>query len=148
MKRLAGIRKSKSEQMARVRSKDSAPERMVRKLLALNGVRYRLHRRDLPGTPDVFVPRLRLAVFVHGCFWHGHEGCSRASLPKTNVDFWKNKLIGNMERDKRVKEAITKRNLEYSVIWACDKTAIIHACEAIGARYHDREKGVVHIGSS
>lgn len=85
--------------MSRVRSKDMKPEMAVRRLTHGMGYRYRLHRRDLPGTPDLVFPSRRKVVFVHGCFWHSHPGCRRAMLPKSNRDFWQAKLQRNAERD-------------------------------------------------
>src|ERR1700688_135355 len=89
---------TKSEQMSRVRAQDTKPERLLRKLLSDRGVRYRLHVKSLPGKPDIYVPRLGLAIFVHGCFWHGHD-CPRGTAPKSNVDFWNCKLSRNIARD-------------------------------------------------
>ncbi|MBD5657258.1 MAG: DNA mismatch endonuclease Vsr [Candidatus Eremiobacteraeota bacterium] len=99
------------ERMARVRTKGTAPELEVRSLLSREGVRYRLHRRDLPGTPDVYVPRLRLAIFVHGCFWHGHD-CRRGSRPKTNTTFWNVKILRNIARDGRTRTELTDLGIE------------------------------------
>jgi DNA mismatch endonuclease (patch repair protein) len=91
----------RSEVMSRVRSKDTKPELAVRRALHAIGYRFRLHRGDLPDKPDVVVPKYRTALFVHGCFWHRHPGCTKARLPKNNADFWREKLQGNVERDER-----------------------------------------------
>ena len=86
--------------MAAIRSKDTGPEMFVRRLVHAAGFRYRLHRRDLPGRPDLVFPQFRLAVFVHGCFWHGHD-CDRAQRPRTNTEYWGPKIEGNVKRDQR-----------------------------------------------
>lgn len=110
----------RSEIMARVRSRDTRPELVVRKLAYGLGYRYRLHARELPGRPDlVFRPR-RKVVFVHGCFWHGHPGCSLARVPKSRTAFWEAKFETNKARDARVGKAL--RAIGYSVltIWECE----------------------------
>jgi DNA mismatch endonuclease, patch repair protein len=91
-------RTQRSANMAAVRSKDTQPELLVRRSLHAAGFRFRLHVRDLPGNPDVVLPRLRYALFVHGCFWHGHY-CKRGNLPTTNVAFWSKKIETNLQRD-------------------------------------------------
>src|SRR5262249_31478396 len=87
--------------MSRIRGKNTAPEKRVRCLLHALGYRFRLHRTDLPGTPDIVLPRYKKVIFVHGCFWHGHSGCRRAALPTSNRQFWKSKIAGNKCRDKK-----------------------------------------------
>jgi DNA mismatch endonuclease, patch repair protein len=109
----------RSEIMARVRSKNSRPELLVRKLVFSLGHRYRLHARDLPGQPDLVFRRPQKAIFVHGCFWHRHGGCALARLPKSRVDFWVPKLEGNRRRDQRTKRALTKRGWKVLTIWEC-----------------------------
>jgi DNA mismatch endonuclease (patch repair protein) len=125
---------TKSEQMARVRSRDTAPERLVRALLTARGVRYRLHRKDLPGRPDVYVPRLRLALFVNGCFWHGHA-CPRGRLPATNVSFWHPKIARTVERDARAIAALAERDIAAQVLWTCEEPAFAAVADAIAVRY-------------
>lgn len=104
--------------MSRIKGKDSIPETRVRSALHKEGYRFRLHRRDLPGTPDLVLPKYRTAVFVHGCFWHGHD-CHRFSWPKTNVAFWRKKILENRKRDKRVTEALEAMGWKVFVIWLC-----------------------------
>ena len=87
--------------MGRIRGKDTKPELRVRKALHAAGYRFRLHRKDLPGRPDITLPRHRTVIFVHGCFWHGHEGCKANRIPKTNPEFWSAKIDRNRERDAR-----------------------------------------------
>jgi DNA mismatch endonuclease, patch repair protein len=106
--------------MASVRQKGSRPEMIVRKLVHRMGYRYRLHRRDLPGSPDLVFPRLKKVVFVHGCFWHRHEGCSRASNPKTRSSFWGDKFARNVERDAQVETALRRAGWRVLVVWECD----------------------------
>src|SRR5690606_24445799 len=91
----------RSALMSRIRGEDTTPERIVRKLLWHAGYRYRLHRADLPGRPDIVLPKYRKVIFVHGCFWHQHPGCNKATIPKTRREFWMAKLHGNRERDER-----------------------------------------------
>lgn len=109
----------RSKTMAAVRQKDTGPEMLVRRLLHRLGYRYRLHRRDLPGKPDIaFGPRKKV-VFVHGCFWHGH-GCSKGKLPKSRLEYWAPKIEANIERDE--KRVLELRNMgwESCVIWQCE----------------------------
>lgn len=106
--------------MARIGSKDTQPELTVRRLLTEMGLRYRLHRRDLPGKPDiVFGPR-RLVLFVHGCFWHRHRGCRMASMPSANAAFWQTKFDANMARDRRNTAALKRAGWRVAVIWECE----------------------------
>lgn len=125
---------NKSAQMANVRSKNTAPEVLVRKLLSSRRVRYRLHRSDLPGTPDIFIGRLRLAIFVNGCFWHGHL-CKRATLPKTNSTFWKTKIDSNVKRDLKTRAALDARAVETVVMWTCELKDMQLTIERIAQRY-------------
>ena len=97
--------------MAAVRSENTRPEILVRRTLFSLGFRFRLHRKDLPGCPDIVMPKYRIAIFVNGCFWHAHAGCRRASVPESHRDFWTEKLKRNTERDRRVWEcALTTRD--------------------------------------
>jgi DNA mismatch endonuclease (patch repair protein) len=103
-----------------VRCRDTSPELAVRRALHARGVRFRLHRRDLPGRPDIVLPRYRLCIFVHGCFWHQHSGCERSRLPKTNAVFWGKKLSGNVRRDTAVVEALRSQGWTVEIVWACE----------------------------
>src|SRR5256712_6187240 len=89
----------RSRIMAAIKGKNTTPEKIVRSLLHQMGYRFRLHQRTLPGVPDIVLPIHKKVIFVHGCFWHGHSGCKRASLPKTNKSFWRKKILGNKARD-------------------------------------------------
>jgi DNA mismatch endonuclease (patch repair protein) len=110
----------RSRVMSRVKGRDTRPERIVRSLLHRMGYRFRLHRKDLPGKPDVVLPRHRKVVFVHGCFWHGHEGCRRATRPKTRPEFWNRKIDSNMERDARAQRELEAMGWDVLVVWQCE----------------------------
>lgn len=112
----------RSAMMAAVRGKDTGPERAVRAALLSAGYRYRLHRRDLPGAPDIVLSRFRVAVFVHGCFWHGHR-CPRGRRPTSNIDFWNAKLDKNVARDRRNRAALRTAGWHVMVIWECSLAA-------------------------
>jgi DNA mismatch endonuclease (patch repair protein) len=105
--------------MSGIRARDTKPEVLVRKALFRAGFRFRLHRRDLPGSPDVVLPGRRVAVFVHGCFWHAHDGCRYAKTPATRREFWESKLAANVERDKRAREALLSAGWRVLVVWEC-----------------------------
>lgn len=111
--------------MSRVRGKDTKPEMAVRRMLHRDGYRYRLHRRDLPGTPDLVFPSRRVALFVHGCFWHRHEHCRRASTPKTRVAFWENKFRRNVERDRINLNRLEQQGWRVIVVWECETTDLL-----------------------
>ena len=105
--------------MARVRSVDTAPEMLVRRLVHRMGYRYRLHRRDLPGTPDLVFPRRRCVIFVHGCFWHQHA-CPRGTRPTSNHDFWNRKLDSNVRRDRYNTAALRRNGWHVLTVWECE----------------------------
>lgn len=109
----------RSDIMSRIRSKDTKPELLVRKLLFHAGFRYRLHVKTLPGHPDVVLPRWKVVVFVHGCFWHGHAGCPKATVPATRREFWEAKIRGNRERDEREIQALLAAGWRVLVVWQC-----------------------------
>lgn len=106
--------------MSRIRSQDMAPEMYVRRLVYGLGYRYRLHRKDLPGKPDLVFPGRRKVIFVHGCFWHQHAGCKGGHIPKSNQDYWIPKLERNKARDKKVKEELRSKGWDVLVIWECE----------------------------
>ncbi|MTV39946.1 very short patch repair endonuclease [Duganella radicis] len=111
---------ARSAVMSRVRGKDTRPEMIVRKLVFAAGYRYRLHVRTLPGSPDLVFPSRRKVIFVHGCFWHRHENCSLARIPKSRVEFWTEKLNGNRARDERAFQALAQAGWEVLVLWECE----------------------------
>lgn len=109
----------RSRLMARIRSKDTKPEMAVRRMLHAMGCRFRLHRRDLPGNPDIVLPSRRLCIFVHGCFWHLHRNCPASHLPKSRKAWWRNKLEGNSARDKRRAAALRRLGWRVGAVWEC-----------------------------
>ncbi len=106
--------------MSRVKGTNTKPEKIVRSLLHSMGYRFRLHRKDLPGKPDIVLPKYHAVVFVHGCFWHGHEGCRRAARPTTNAEFWNKKIDGNIRRDATTLEALHAAGWRAIVVWQCE----------------------------
>lgn len=106
--------------MRHVRSKDTTPEVAVRSLLHRLGYRFRLHRRDLPGNPDIVLPKHRVVVFVHGCFWHRHENCKRASLPASNLEYWLAKFERTIQRDKENQRKLKRLRWKVVVVWECE----------------------------
>lgn len=111
---------TRSQNMARVKSKNTKPEVFLRKLLWHKGFRYRLNYKELPGSPDLYIPKYRVAIFVNGCFWHMHENCRYSSIPKNNHDFWKSKLEGNVERDKQNYIKLESMGIKVIVVWGCE----------------------------
>lgn len=105
--------------MAAIRGKDTKPELLVRKFLFSRGFRYRLNHPRLPGHPDIVLRKYRTVIFVNGCFWHGHENCRYFRLPKTNVDFWKNKIERNRERDKEEQQRLAEMGWHCVTVWEC-----------------------------
>jgi len=118
---------TRSWNMSRVRARDTAPEIVVRRALHAAGYRFRLHRRDLPGCPDIVLVRCRVAIFVHGCFWHQHKGCPKSTLPVQNHAFWKKKLTANRHRDVRNEAALTALGWTVFVLWECELKADMDA---------------------
>lgn len=110
----------RSEMMAHIRAKDTTPELRVRVLLHAAGYRYRLHVRNLPGTPDIVLARYRTVVRVQGCYWHRHAGCRLAYTPKSRVEFWTAKFAGNCERDERQRESLEADGWRVVDVWECE----------------------------
>ncbi len=111
---------TRSRMMSGIRAKDTKPELAVRSVLHRAGFRYQLHRRDLPGKPDLVFPKYRMLIFVNGCFWHRHQNCHLAATPKTNAKFWAEKLSLNVKRDKRVIAALHRLGWHVLNIWECE----------------------------
>jgi DNA mismatch endonuclease (patch repair protein) len=109
----------RSEMMSGIRGKDTKPELIVRGLLDRKGYRFRLHRKDLPGKPDIVLPKWKTVIFVNGCYWHGHEGCHLFRPPKTRAEFWTAKISSNQARDQRNYSALQKNGWNTVVIWEC-----------------------------
>ena len=112
-------RSKRSKMMAGIGSKDTKPELQVRKFLHAKGLRFRLHRKDLPGKPDIILPKMNTCIFVHGCFWHRHNCKKGRHLPKSNVEFWVEKLNKNKVRDEKNKKALQRLGWKVLVIWEC-----------------------------
>jgi DNA mismatch endonuclease (patch repair protein) len=110
----------RSAVMRRVKGRDTSPERTVRRALTALGARYRLHRKDLPGSPDIVLPGRRLALFVHGCFWHGHDCARGARVPKANRDYWTGKVARNRARDMRARAALEAQGWRVETLWECE----------------------------
>lgn len=113
------ISASRSKNMSAIKSKNTKPEVEVRKLLHAMGFRFRLHKKDLPGSPDIVLAKYKSVIFVHGCFWHRHKSCKFASNPKTRVDFWNKKFKDNIERDIKVRKELENLEWNYLIIWEC-----------------------------
>jgi DNA mismatch endonuclease, patch repair protein len=113
-------KEERSKIMAGISGKETKPEVLVRKFLFSKGFRYRKNVKTLPGKPDIVLPKFKTAIFIHGCFWHGHSRCKRAALPKTNNSFWKTKVKGNKERDKRNYLELKRMGWHVITIWQCE----------------------------
>ena len=111
---------ARSKNMAAIKGKDTKPEIIVRRYLHKSGHRFRLHRKDLPGKPDIALPRFKTVIFVHGCFWHRHEQCRNSVMPKSNVSFWRKKLSGNVARDRKNVELLKEQGWKVLIIWECE----------------------------
>ena len=125
------VSEQRSRNMSAIKSKNTKPEIAVRKVLHSMGYRFRLHGKDLPGSPDIVLPKYKTVIFVHGCFWHRHENCKYATTPKTREEFWNNKFRSNVERDLEIQENI--KNIEWRsvVIWECETKNIDNLKEKI-----------------
>lgn len=110
---------TRSYNMSRIRSKNTKPEILVRKFLHSHGFRFRIHVDYLPGKPDIVLLKYKTVILIHGCFWHGHESCTFARIPKSNVDYWSKKLSNNIKRDKQHIEALKKIGWSVIIIWEC-----------------------------
>lgn len=113
-------REARSRLMSRIRGKDTKPEMLVRRIAHRLGFRFRLHRKDLPGSPDLVFPSRRKIVFVHGCYWHRHSGCRLAYRPKSNTEFWTAKFAANVARDDNALVALSQQGWDPLVIWECE----------------------------
>jgi DNA mismatch endonuclease (patch repair protein) len=112
--------KKRSRIMSHIKGKNTKPELIVRSLLHNMGYRYRLHRKDLPGKPDIVLPKYRKIIFIHGCFWHGHRDCSREKRPSSNQSFWNEKLDKNLRRDRQHLVTLKEAGWDVLVIWTCE----------------------------
>ena len=114
------VSEQRSRNMSAIKSKNTKPEIKVRKVLHSMGYRFRLHSKDLPGSPDIVLPKYKTVIFVHGCFWHRHENCKYASTPKTRKEFWNKKFKENIKRDSEIQDKIKNLDWRSVVIWECE----------------------------
>ena len=124
----------RSWNMSRIHSGDTKPELALRSILHRNGFRFRLHRKDLPGKPDIVLPKYHIVILVHGCFWHGHPACKRANIPKSNTEYWISKINRNMARDRENEERLTDLGWNVIRIWECE----IRNTEEVMARIREK----------
>lgn len=110
----------RSQVMSHVRNRDTRPEKIIRSILHKSGFRFRIQRKDLPWKPDIVLPKYKTIIFVHGCFWHQHEGCKKALPPKSNVSFWLEKFRKNKERDRKVIRTLQESGWKVIVVWQCE----------------------------
>ena len=110
----------RSWNMSHIKSKDTTPERIVRSFLHRNGFRFRLHVKDLPGKPDIVLPKYKTAIEVRGCYWHRHEGCKNATTPSTNAEFWQKKFAENVARDQSTEQKLKGLGWNVIVVWQCE----------------------------
>ncbi len=122
----------RSWNMSKIRSKDTKPEKTARSLLHQLGYRFRLNRKDIPGRPDITLPKYKAAIYVHGCFWHRHEGCKLAYTPKSNLAFWEMKFQKNIRRDIEVQNSLRQTEWNPLVIWECE----LQDPDALARRLH------------
>ena len=114
------VSEQRSKNMAAIKSKNTKPEIKVRKVLHSMGYRFRLHSKNLPGSPDIVLPKYKTVIFVHGCFWHRHENCKYASTPKTRQEFWNKKFTENIKRDKLNQENLSSKGWKIIIVWECE----------------------------
>ena len=145
-------RRERSANMARIASADTAPELAVRKLLYRLGYRFRLHRRSLPGTPDICFSGRKKVVFVHGCFWHRHEGCKRTTTPRTRTSFWKEKFQKNLVRDRANLQDLNQLGWSVMVVWECETADLedlaLRLAGFLGPHRVGRSRSVSRTGST
>lgn len=124
-------KETRSYTMSRITKRDTKPELLVRKYLFKNGFRYRLYNRNLPGNPDIVLPKYKTIIFVNGCFWHAHTGCKLNRLPKSRLEYWIPKIMGNVARDKINAKTLKKEGWRVITIWECNlrKTKLIRTLE-------------------
>ncbi len=113
-------KESRSKMMSKIRSTNTKPEIKLRKFLFAQGFRYRINYKKLPGKPDIVLPKYKTVVFVHGCFWHGHEGCRRSHIPKSNEQYWITKISRNLSRDKAHTQELMKLGWGVIIVWECE----------------------------
>ena len=137
-------KETRSYNMSKIRSKNTKPEILVRKFLHAQGFRYRLNVKDMPGKPDIVLPKYKTVIFVHGCFWHGHEGCQYYVVPKTKTEWWLNKINGNINRDSKSELQLTGKGWKIIKIWECGlkKLAIEQTLENLKTEIILRDRNI------
>lgn len=138
----------RSANMRAVRSRHTRPELMVRSALHRAGYRFRLHHRDLPGSPDIILPKWRTVIFVNGCFWHGHEGCRRAKLPSTRTDFWRAKIERNRARDIATTSQLIAMGYRVVTLWECELRIESSILSSVNAATGRSEGGATETGNA
>ena len=133
-------KKKRSWIMGRVKGRDTKPEILVRSIVHRMGYRFRIHRRELPGNPDIVLPRHRKVIFVHGCFWHGHRRCPRSERPSSNKSFWNTKLDKNVERDERLRRVLRRMGWKVFVVWECETRAPDKVLRKLGRFLNDERR--------
>jgi len=118
----------RSYNMSKIKAKDTKPEMLVRRFLHKNGFRYRIHVKDLPGKPDIVLPKYKTVILIHGCFWHGHEGCNYFVIPKTRTDWWLKKINKNKAKDDLNKQLLVAKGWNVIEIWECDLKKSVVEC--------------------
>ncbi len=139
-------KEKRSWNMSRIKGRDTGPELAVRSLLHKAGYRFRLHRKDLPGKPDIVLPKYRTVILVHGCFWHRHEGCAFAYKPKSRQDFWKKKFKENTRRDRNNIDALDTLGWRVIVVWECEIGKTEHLSQRLEAELRDALSRKRHTG--
>ena len=122
------LSEQRSRNMSAIKSKNTKPEIAVRKLLHSMGYRFRLHRKDLPGSPDIVLPKYKTVIFVHGCFWHRHNNCKYATTPKTRKEFWENKFEENVKRDNLNQANLSLKGWKIIILWECQLKEDMKKC--------------------
>lgn len=126
--------------MGRIRGRDTSPEIAVRSALHRLGYRFRLHAKNLPGKPDIVLPKWKHIILVHGCFWHRHESCKFAYMPKTRSEFWAEKFEGNITRDKATVQALEKMGWQVTIIWECETRSMESLARNLDQRIRGKQK--------
>ncbi|RUS48859.1 very short patch repair endonuclease [Cohnella sp. AR92] len=131
----------RSKMMSKIKAKNTMPEMTVRKYLHSKGFRYRLHDKKLPGKPDIILPKYKTAIFIHGCFWHAHEGCKYYRPPKSNTEYWMKKIEGNVLRDQKKQGALQDMGWKVIVVWECElKRDATERCSVLVEQIADSNK--------
>jgi DNA mismatch endonuclease, patch repair protein len=128
--------------MSRIKGKDTKPELAVRSFLHRMGYRFRIHRKDLPGKPDIVLPKYKTIIFIHGCFWHRHKGCKYAYTPKSRVKFWKDKFAGTVNRDKQHLKQLKEYGWKVFIIWECETKDMVRLKKIINKISQEIKRGL------